>query len=798
MDNVRPIYIPVQQSGSGSGKAAALLLVSGGGLLVLLLFIVVILLLVYRQRQKGALQKTADARIHKRLSEVTAEQVEDRVRIAAEETGHDPDVLEAELKEQVEEQAAKSCMVNPIGNGQCSPNYTLENGCCYPDASAPPNPNIAKIEMAKSLAIAVGGGLIVEAMLVAAATRAARGAKAGVTGAKAGLAGAKAAKAAITSAKLATAGVKGGVVAAKAGAAVGKASVAARGGPIGIAVAIAMLIFDAISIALDLTDQGGYDSQTTNSTLNKIKRIIDYETQKALEKEGIEYPLLFPLAVAYPEDFAVAMEYAMTQVNDKHMLEELLKDDALLNIVADFTEEAEVDPNTEMPEEFVTFLSGLSMRFHLERDTFIFQKLQEILGPKSYMIELYEGMSTPDRIAVTLSQRGVQEWNDQSKETWFANNDLFKQPDPLPAGDDPMAALYTDTYYVYESGPSDNPTMVPKTIPYKVAIAGFYGGLISFCEKSRKIKSTSPTIDPRKLGVEYQYDTGVCKLTREYCSRYGLEFKGGDCHLRPGQGVAELIFGQVVTRELIRAFTSPPSYAKKSKGPATIGACPSGMRDDGINCWLDPVYRGVGKIPGICRASEPKKIGLRCYEDCPDGYEPNAAVPTLCEPKCGQGSNKDYPLKRGLICYKDCRDKGGGWFNGSLLECAACNGGWKSDGFLGCKKKGGWKPAWPYRESRGSRGIGLAKERKHHSLKCGDDQVEQAGLCYDKCSNKGDQGQYKYNGVLDWCQPEGAAGIKKGLDDRWECPEGSHSIAGICYKDCKSGERDDGLLCNPP
>jgi len=798
MDNVRPIYIPVQQSGSGSGKAAALLLVSGGGLLVLLLFIVVILLLVYRQRQKGALQKTADARIHKRIPEVTAEQVEDRVRIAAEETGHDPDVLEAELKEQVEEQAAKSCMVNPIGNGQCSPNYTLENGCCYPDASAPPNPNIAKIEMAKSLAIAVGGGLIVEAMLVAAATRAARGAKAGVTGAKAGLAGAKAAKAAITSAKLATAGVKGGVVAAKAGASVGKASVAARGGPIGIAVAVAMLIFDAISIALDLTDQGGYDSQTTNSTLNKIKRIIDYETQKALEKEGIEYPLLFPLAVAYPEDFAVAMEYAMTQVNDKHMLEELLKDDALLNIVADFTEEAEVDPNTEMPEEFVTFLSGLSMRFHLERDTFIFQKLQEILGPKSYMIELYEGMSTPDRIAVTLSQRGVQEWNDQSKETWFANNDLFKQPDPLPAGDDPMAALYTDTYYVYESGPSDNPTMVPKTLPYKVAIAGFYGGLISFCEKSRKIKSTSPTIDPRKLGVEYQYDTGVCKLTREYCSRYGLEFKGGDCHLRPGQGVAELIFGQVVTRELIRAFTSPPSYAKKSKGPATVGDCPSGMRDDGINCWLDPVYRGVGKIPGICRASEPKKIGLRCYEDCPDGYEPNAAVPTLCEPKCGQGSNANYPLKRGLICYKDCRDKGGGWFNGSLLECAGCNGGWKSDGFLGCKKKGGWKPAWPYRESRGSRGIGLAKERKHHSLKCGDDQVEQAGLCYDKCSNKGDQGQYKYNGVLDWCQPEGAAGIKKGLDDRWECPEGSHSIAGICYKDCKSGERDDGLLCNPP
>ena len=806
MDNVRPIYIPIQQSGSSSGKAVALLLLSGGGLLLLLLFIVVVLLLIYRQRQKGALQKTADARMYKRIPEVTPEQMKERVRISAEETGHNPDVLEAELKKQVDEEDKKSCMVNPLRNGECSPNYTLENGCCYPDASAPPNPNAAKVELVKNLTIAVGGGMILEAMLVAAATRAAgtgaragaAGARAGAAGARAGAAGAKAAKTAVTSARVAAAAARGGAAAAKATATAGKAAMCASGGPIGLAVLVVMLIFDAISIALDLTDQGGYDSQTTNSTLNKIKRIIDYETQKALEKEGIEYPLLFPLGVAYPEDFGAAMDYANTQINAKYMLEELLKDDALLDIVADYTGEVEANPDAELPEAFITFLSGLPMRFHLERDTLLFQKLQEILGPKSYMIELYEELSTPNRIAVTLSQRGVQEWNDQSKETWFANNDLFKQPDPPPAGEDPMAALYTDTYYVYESGPSDDPTMVPRTLPSKVAIAGFYGSLVSFCEKSRKIKSTSPTINPRDLGVKYQYDTGVCKLTREYCSRYGLEFKGDDCHLRPGQGVAELIFGTVVTREFIRAFTSPPSYAKKSEGPATVGACPPGMRDDGINCWLDPEYRGVGKIPGICRANEPTKIGLRCYEDCPAGYEPNAAVPTLCEPKCGQGSNANYPLKRGLICYENCGDKGGGWFNGSLLECAACNGGWSSDGFLGCKKKGGWKPAWPYRESRKQRGIGLAKERKHHSLKCGDDKVEQDGLCYDKCSNKVDQGQYKYNGVLDWCQPEGAAGIKKGLDDRWECPEGSSSIAGICYKDCKPGESDDGLLCNPP
>ena len=785
MDNVRPIYIPIQQSGSSSGKAVALLLLSGGGLLLLLLFIVVVLLLIYRQRQKGALQKTADARMYKRIPEVTPEQMKERVRISAEETGHNPDVLEAELKKQVDEEDKKSCMVNPLRNGECSPNYTLENGCCYPDASAPPNPNAAKVELVKNLTIAVGGGMIVEAMLVAAATRAAG------TGARAGAAGAKAAKTAVTSARVAAAGVRGGAAAAKATATAGKAAMCASGGPIGLAVLVVMLIFDAISIALDLTDQGGYDSQTTNSTLNKIKRIIDYETQKALEKEGIEYPLLFPLGVAYPEDFGAAMDYANTQINEKYMLEELLKDDALLDIVADYTGEVEANPDAELPEAFITFLSGLPMRFHLERDTLLFQKLQEILGPKSYMIELYEELSTPNRIAVTLSQRGVQEWNDQSKETWFANNDLFKQPDPPPAGEDPMAALYTDTYYVYESGPSDDPTMVPRTLPSKVAIAGFYGSLVSFCEKSRKIKSTSPTINPRDLGVKYQYDTGVCKLTREYCSRYGLEFKGDDCHLRPGQGVAELIFGTVVTREFIRAFTSPPSYAKKSEGPATVGACPPGMRDDGINCWLDPEYRGPGSPMG-CKDGQEKK-GQLCYSKCRDGYNSSALD---CEGSCPEGSeNSGFHCTQWIHSYIPDWD----W---KKFKLKGCRSGFKYRGTT-CNEE--CLPDFDFRS--GAVGSAFCNKTRGRYSRAGDpkplstcpsDKEKQGLVCYPKCSNKGDQGQYKYNGVLDWCQPEGAGGVKKGLDDRWECPEGSSSIVGICYKDCKPGERDDGLLCNPP
>ena len=46
---------------------------------------------------------------------------------------------------------------------------------------------------------------------------------------------------------------------------------------------------------------------------------------KALEKEEIEYPLLFPLALVYPEQFEAAMDFAIGQVHDQHLVDELLK-----------------------------------------------------------------------------------------------------------------------------------------------------------------------------------------------------------------------------------------------------------------------------------------------------------------------------------------------------------------------------------------------------------------------------------------------------------------------------------------
>ena len=801
----RPVIRPRGGGTSGSGTTFALL----GMMMLLFLLVVVVLLIILLKRRKDKKRKK-----YKKLREKTREEINQSIRDAAEGLGVDPDELEREFNEQVEEQARQDCMVNPLRAGQCSPNYTLENGCCYPDESAPPSRAAAQVEFLKDLSIAIGGGMILEAMLAAAIRRArsgatgaraaatgaraaATGARAGATGARAGAAGARAGAAASRAARAAAAAARAAAAATKAAAAAGKYALAAASGPPGWIAAVAMVMFDIVSIILDATDAGGYASETKNKLLNSIKNTTDYETAKALELEGIEYPLLFPLGVVYPEEFQAALEFGITQTQDQHMLDELTADENMLDIVADFNEDLDVNPDAEVPEEFINFLAEIPKKFHLDRDKYIFQKLQELLGADANKIDIYESLSTPDRVAVTFTQLGVQEWNDSKKETWFANNDLFKPEDPPPMGEDPLAALYTDTYYVYDSGPSDNPVMVPKQLGEKTALAAVYGPLMSFCEKPRKVQPTSPTINPRDLGVEFDYETGLCNFTREYCRRYGLEFKDNDCHLREGQYVAELIFGQTVTRGVIRAFTSPPSYAKKSKGPATKGPCPPGMRDDGINCWLDPVYRGPGRPMG-CKDDEEKK-GQLCYPKCREGYNSSALE---CEGTCPDGSRNT-----GLTCLQSIHayipgNQCSNPFRGCFYRRKACRAGYTYRGTT-CNKE--CLPNFTFRS--GAAGSAFCDKPRNRYSRAGDarplsscpEGYEKQGLlCYPKCENKGERGQYKYNGVLDWCQPEGAAGIKKGLDDRWECPEGSKSIAGICYENCKPGESDDGLLCNPP
>ena len=796
----------------------------GAGLLLLLLIVLVVVVVLVIVRRRAAAKASGE------FEGVSVAQVREKVSTAAEKLDIPADEMQTALSNEIKEEQKerKQCIVSPLLNGRCGDGYYLENGCCY--ASDPKTSKMLEnLELARDIAIEVSVGLVA-GMILEYMIKRGLGSRAAVGGAKATKAAASAAKSARAAAAAAKAARAVAVTTAKAGAATTKYSTAAAAGPPGWVAAAVMLLFDAVSLTLDLLDVDGYDSFTPQKTIENMRNIIDYSMASEFEKLDMGYPFMFPLTVAFPAEMTIAQEYMTAQISAKYLDTEIelpknkAAKDAFDEYVKGIVDNPDSDP--PVPEAFTAFIVRLIEEKHVDRDKAIFTKLKEVLGDRAYKIAFYESLSTPDRMGVSLSQEGAKEWNSEHEAEWLEGVDM-DAPEDTRSSVMPTAC-YTDTYYVYASGDAKNPNMIAKKLPEKTVLGNYYGPLLSYCEKSRQMKSTSTSVNPRALGTRFNYDTGVCEFSRDMCKRYGLEFKNNDCKLKPGQNVAEMIFGTTITRASIREWDkrkddfnsgdpgrvttallktvvdptginttivneAKKSYPKKST-PATKGGCPSGMRDDGMNCYLDPVYRGPGKPMG-CKDDEEKK-GQLCYPKCRDGYKSSALE---CEGTCPDGTKNT-----GLTCVDSIHayipgNKSSNPFSKGFYQRANCRDGYRYRGGS-CNEE--CREGFTFRS--GAAGSAFCDKPRGRYSRAGDakplsscpsDMEKQGLLCYPKCSPKGDQGQYKYKGVLDWCQPEGAAGIKKGLDDRWICPEGWDNKAGICYQKCKEGERDDGLFC---
>ena len=936
--------------------------------------------------------------------------------------------------------------------------------------------------------------------------------KGGATIAKGAAVGAKGAGAAARTARVAAAGVRAGAKMAAAGAkAAGKMAMRLAGGPIGAV----MLLFDAVSITLDLLDVDGYNSYTSQGMIDKGKRAIDHGEYEAIGNHpDIDFPRLFPLYEFCPDEYIMALELTFMQMFEQYAIPGMGLDPVISPIWDKYSTEIvlAVENGTEEPElpiEIENFTVQTVSKYHKERDVFIYENLKEFLEPEKYeMLELVEWASSPNREGITLTRDGAATWNAASRDIWLQHNDFFKPPPLEIEYVNPTAGVYTDRVYITDRtnpGDADNPNTIE--VPFselrtqhpqgelvfpdypagaKMVIAADYGGLVAFCTKRRQLAGISNAIDPAQLGVTFDIDRGVCNFTKEYCRRYGMEYKNNDCNTNDAQKFFELVLGTTITRAYKEEFmkqaddlmsgdpvkmmktalilapllmgtagapmvlmtvtgklimdvtlkeifetkakrtkpanvrdcsnfgaglrddgtscwqdtiplrssmakkkpcsdwhhkhgkhlrddgtscwkdtipiksaptkkkscdewshkygrglrddgtscwrdtlprkssmakkkpctdwehkhgkglrddgtscwrdtevkksrpakkyscagpksdeypegewkaqygklrddgtscwsdtyvrkssmakklsckdprlgdgTNPPyggrlrddgtscwldTYAKKSSmakklsctdvrlGDGTNPPYGGRLRDDGTSCWLDAFGRGVGVLPGC--ADNEEKDGALCYPKCDKEYQ--GVGPVCWQKNCPD----DRPIKRGLMCYEDCRNRGPEWFNGSLLECAACNNGWKSDGFLGCKKPGGWKPAWPYRKPRDQKGFksygrGVGKELRVCS---GTKSEKDAGLCYQPCD--GPNGVKKtarlgdtYKGVGPMCHPKSGAGIKKTLMDRQYCGpsstrpgENRKLTAGVCWDMCMDDDNDIGALCEP-
>ena len=304
---------------------------------------------------------------------------------------------------------------------------------------------------------------------------------------------ARAAKRAGLAAKAVAMGIRTAIKASKA---LAKAVI---GGPVGAA----FLVADIIGMVLDIKDTAGYQSFIPRDTFTNTKNVIDYEFGKALELEDLEFPMVYPLGQLYGKPYETAMELAYAKLIGKYFVSdmELQKNseykkafdyyvDALIDSIVN-----ETDDEPEFHKKIEEYAIKIPEDRYTERDELIYEEMKNLipLGDLVSNTQMYPKISSPTTIGISLSQEGAKRMNEKNKPKWL-NDDMEN-----------LSAMYTDKYYIYESGTSDNPVMKEMTLPEKTVLATGYGALFSMCEKRRKLKSSSASITPTSYGSYFDF-----------------------------------------------------------------------------------------------------------------------------------------------------------------------------------------------------------------------------------------------------------------------------------------------------
>lgn len=380
----------------------------------------------------------------------------------------------------------------------------------------------------------------------------------------------------------------------------------------------ATLIFEAISLTLDLAGSSNYDTQIDNTQLIRGRnKAINTLYKMANEDGGAGLPMLFPFDMLFPKEAELAIQEVVTadqnEANFNLMTDERFSNnEELLKLYTDMLileMKTESEPGDEEKLEKMTTQytnhpliqeilgSGRKGENSKIQDKKIFDNLVKRIKsrdkPNDYNetdIMLVPEFSNENVIGISLSENGAKKWNANRKSDWlkyYNPFDVRKIPEsekdkPVSDGDI-LVASYSDTYLTVDAsnpGPADNPNIITKKAPKKAAFLYPFGSLVAMCESTRSTGSkTKKPIDPTSHGVSFDTNTGVCNYTRDYCDRYALDFKTrqigmtsyNNCELSKGQEWAELIVGTEVTRNTRKKWDDRVD-AYESGDPGKIAA----------------------------------------------------------------------------------------------------------------------------------------------------------------------------------------------------------------------------------
>ena len=458
----------------------------------------------------------------------------------------------------------------------------------------------------------------------------------------------------------------------------------------------AVIAFEIVSAALDISDIQGYSTYTANTDVRNIRNQAETAMEQAMyDSDGVTWPQLFPILTAFPdldeptEGFgstestesteSTTDEFTVSKENGGYasVLLEAFTADAMLKMAMEspdsfvemlvyaFTSDS--DEDVEISEATTTMFAEIlqaEMDYnHIKRDKIIYN----LCVSRGYggQVEFIESMSSETVIGVTLNEEGAKLYNERmvDEHLKYSNPAVEINPDDIPDGYVPLVAAYTDTYRKIDKlnpGNSQTPNVIEKKLDRKMALMMPWAAIMYNCLGDKRGKSTSYfTINPADHGTTFNYDKGYCNYTEAYCKgQMKLDYKNGDCHLSQSQRVAEIILGETVTRAIKGSWDDRKDNFNSGDPSRVVAATFSTLFDptglwtaaatDIINLIKASKGRGAGVIPIKCKDDEVQK-GQLCYPKCRDGYRSSALE---CEGVCPPGSRNT-----GLTCLQSTRTK---------------------------------------------------------------------------------------------------------------------------------------------
>lgn len=546
------------------------------GMLLLLLVVAVIAFLIWRRTAK----KEA-----KNLYDLTQQFEKQRANIykAGEDLGIDP----ADLKYELLESSNLVCYVYPE-NGVCDANfYDLKNGCCELRSNASELAAQARKEMALEMTTMVMVSFLPEVFLTTILPKLLKSPRLAIILNRLRGMGTKAFSK-IMAKSIARTAIKAAVsMAAKAAILATKVLLKLSSGPVGWALAV----LDVFSYIFDAANNSNYNSFLANRGNLEIRDAIIYQFALAIANDKSEYPMLFPFGLLFPEESETAISEYQTYLMSTHAKEIFTTIPGAAEWYAgiwiaelEAAEGGQEGPplNQEEDEKALDFMELLyekvREKYGRDLDKFLFDTLQSLIpDTRKSDVVLIPSMSTAKTIGISISEEAAKRWNAAQREEWFMYLDAFFPPNrPNKDWVPPFVASYTDTYLMpnpKNPGTSNAPNIITKTLPTKVTLAYPFGSLVTFCEKPRSSTKFNKPVDPTKYGVSLDTVTGVCNFTKDYCQRYGIDFKTrtwkdgtpfNDCEESDVQKGSSWVVGDTIVKDT-KLWFEDPAQARENK-----------------------------------------------------------------------------------------------------------------------------------------------------------------------------------------------------------------------------------------